>query len=185
MITAIVLAAGQARRFGECKQLAQIDGKPLLQHVLDTLRESKVDDVVVVLGAYENEIRQQIDFRGARIIVNPDYENGMSTSIRAGLRAIDSEAVFIVLGDQPFVRAGTYDVLIDEYRRTRAIAVMPTFNGARGNPVLIDKSLFPELMQIQGDIGAKAILAKHEIAKVAVDDRGVITDIDTKTTHVA
>ncbi len=179
MISAIVLAAGQSKRFGDCKQLAVVNGKPLLQHVLDTLRESKVDDVVVILGAYANEIRQQIEFRDERIVVNPDYEKGMSTSIQAGLRAIDSEAAFIVLADQPFVSARTYDVLIDEYRRSRPAAVMPTFNGFRGNPVLIDKSLFPELMEIRGDVGARAILARHEVAKVPVDDRGVLLDVDT------
>ncbi len=178
-LSAIVLAAGQAKRFGDCKQLARIDGKPLLQHVLDTLRESKVGDVVVILGAYANEIRQQIEFRNERIIVNPDYEKGMSTSIQAGLRAVDSEAAFIVLADQPFVTAKTYDLLIDEYRRSRPAAVMPTFNGFRGNPVLVDKSLFPEMMELRGDVGARAILGNHEVVKVPVDDRGVLLDVDT------
>ncbi|HSP16035.1 MAG TPA: NTP transferase domain-containing protein [Thermoanaerobaculia bacterium] len=179
MISAIVLAAGQAKRFGDCKQLLPINGKPLLQHVLDTLRQSKVDDVVVVLGAYANEIRQQIQFRDERIIANPDYEKGMSTSIQAGLRAIDSDAAFIVLADQPFVTAKTYDLLIDEYRRSRPKATIPTFNGFRGNPVLIEKSLFPEIMEIRGDTGARAIFGNHQVTKVPVDDRGVLIDIDT------
>lgn len=179
MISAIVLAAGQARRFGECKQLALVNGKPLLQHSLDTLRESRVDDVVVVLGAYANEIREQIQFRDERIVVNPDHEKGMSTSIQAGLRAIDSDATFIVLADQPFVAAKTYDVLIDEYRRSRAKVIIPAYNGFRGNPVLVDKSLFSEMMEIRGDIGCRAIFGNHEVTKVAVDDRGVLIDIDT------
>jgi xanthine dehydrogenase accessory factor len=177
MISAIVLAAGQSKRFGDCKQLSLVDGKPLLQHVLDTLRQSKVDDVVVILGAYADEIRRTIEFRDERIIANPDYEKGMSTSIQAGLRAIDSDAAFIVLADQPFVTAKTYDVLIDEYRRSRPSALIPTFNGFRGNPVLIDKSLFPEMMKLAGDTGARALL--RDAAKVAVDDRGILIDIDT------
>src|SRR5712691_1600002 len=87
MISAIVLAAGQATRFGQCKQLITLSGKALLQHVLDNLAQSKIDEVVVVLGARADEIREQIQFGTARVIMNPDYANGMSTSIQAGLRA--------------------------------------------------------------------------------------------------
>ncbi len=178
MISAIVLAAGQAKRFGECKQLARINGKPLLQHVLDTLRASRVDEVVVVLGAYANEIREAIEFRDETIVVNSDFANGMSTSIQAGLRAIEPDATFIVLADQPFVSAKTYDLMIDEYRRSRAKIIAPAFNGQRGNPVLIDKSLFAEAMELRGDVGFRAIFEKHGVDKVPVDDRGVVVDID-------
>lgn len=183
MISAIVLAAGQATRFGECKQLALLDGKPLLQHTLDGLAQSKVDDVVVVLGAYADQIRQKIAFGKARIAINPDYAEGMSTSLQTGLRAVpDSRAAVIVLGDQPFVASATIDGLIAEYRRKQASVVIPTYNGFRGNPVLVDASLFPEMMQIRGDIGCRAIFGDHAegIAKIAVDDRGIITDVDTR-----
>src|SRR5438445_384979 len=105
MISAIVLAAGQATRFGQCKQLMRLGEKALLQHVLDNLAQSKIDEVVVVLGARADEIREQIQFGTARVIMNPDYANGMSTSIQAGLRAIDAEAAMIVLADQPFAMA--------------------------------------------------------------------------------
>src|SRR5947209_19163537 len=88
-ISAILLAAGQATRFGRLKQLVLLGDKALLQHVLDNLAQSKIDDVVVVLGARADEIREQIQFGKARAIMNPDYANGMSTSIQAGLRAIN------------------------------------------------------------------------------------------------
>ena len=97
MISAIVLAAGQATRFGQCKQLIRLGEKALLQHVLDNLAQSKIDEVVVVLGARADEIREQIQFGKARVLLNPDYANGMSTSIQAGLRAINAEAAMIVL----------------------------------------------------------------------------------------
>ena len=179
MISAIVLAAGEAKRFGECKQLADVNGKPLLQHVLDTLRESNVDEVVVVLGAHAKEIRKRIAFGDERIVINPDYADGMSTSIQAGLSAIDSEAAFMVLADQPFLRATTYDRLIDEFRSRRAEIVVPTFGGVRGNPVLIANALFAEAIELRGDVGFRAIFANHEVTMVAVDDRGVLIDIDT------
>ncbi len=178
MISAIVLAAGEARRFGECKQLARVDGKPLLQHVLDHLHASKIGDVVVVLGANADAIRQEIRFDGARVVMNPDYADGMSASIQAGLRAIDSDAAMIVLADQPFVMPRTFDALADEYERTRAKAVIPTYNGFRGNPVIVDRSLFAEMMEIRGDIGCRAIFGNHTPHRVAVDDSGVILDID-------
>jgi molybdenum cofactor cytidylyltransferase len=183
MLSAIVLAAGQATRFGRCKQLVPLDGKPLLEHVLDTLRRSKVDDVVVVLGAHAEEIREQVRFDRERLILNHDYAEGMSTSIQAGLRALpaEAEAAMIVLADQPFVQPSTLDALCDEYRRSRAQVVLPTFNGFRGNPVLIDRSLFAEMKQIRGDTGCRAIFGDHaeSIVKVAVEDRGVVMDVDT------
>jgi xanthine dehydrogenase accessory factor len=181
MISAIILAAGQATRFGQCKQLVRLGDKPLLQHVLDNLARSKIDEVVVVLGARADEIREQIQFGKARTVFNPDYANGMSTSLQAGLRALSSgtKAALIVLGDQPFVTAATIDALVDEYARKKPSVVIPTYNGFRGNPVLVDASLFPEMMQIRGDIGCRAIFGDHTVTKVAVNDRGVVQDIDT------
>ncbi len=180
-VSAIVLAAGQATRFGRCKQLALIGDKPLLQHTLDHIGQSKVNDIVVVLGAHADEIRQKIRFGKQRVVFNPDYADGMSTSLHAGLRALhpSTTAAIIVLGDQPFVAATTIDALIDEYHRVRPSVVVPTYNGFRGNPVLVDASLFPEMMQIRGDIGCRAIFGDHQVTKVAVNDRGIVQDIDT------
>ena len=182
MISAIVLAAGQSTRFGRCKQLALVGDRPLLQHTIDQLAQSRVDDVIVVLGSQADEIRRSIRFGSARVIINPDYAEGMSTSLQAGLRALRaSEAALVVLGDQPFVTAATIVKLIAEYRRMKPSVVVPTYNGFRGNPVLVDASLFSEMMEIRGDIGCRAIFGDHadSIAKVAVDDPGVVRDIDT------
>lgn len=183
MISAIVLAAGQATRFGQCKQLMRLGDKTLLEHVLDNVNRSKVDDVVVVLGAHADEIQRQLHFDKERIVINPDFALGMSTSIQSGLRALPAaaDAAMIVLGDQPFVTSRTLDLLISEYQQKRPSVVVPTYNGFRGNPVLVDKSLFPEMMEIRGDIGCRAIFGDHPetISKVPVDDLGVVIDIDT------
>jgi molybdenum cofactor cytidylyltransferase len=181
MIAAIVLAAGQGTRLGKCKQLMPLDGKALLQHTLDHVNESGIDDVVVVLGAFAQEIQEQVRFDKARIVINPDFERGMSTSLQAGLRAIDrnAEAAVIALGDQPFVEAQTIDALLDEYRRSQSPIVVPTYNGQRGNPVLIDRSLFERALEIRGDVGFRAVFGKEDVAEVAVSDSGVIIDIDT------
>src|SRR4029077_7500559 len=115
----------------------------------------------------------------ARTVLNPDYANGMSTSIQAGLRAIDAEAAMIVLADQPFIAARTFDALIDEYRRVKPSILIPTFNGLRGNPVIVDRSLFAEMMEIRGDIGFRSIFGNHLVHALPVDARGVVQDIDT------
>ncbi len=181
MISAIVLAAGESTRFGRCKQLVPLGGKTLLEHVIDNVAQSDAGDLVVVLGAHAEEIRRRIDLSGKRVVVNSDYARGMSTSIQAGLRALSdaAEAAMIVLGDQPFVAPATMNRLIAEYRRTRAAAVVPTYHGGRGNPVIIDRALFGEMMDVRGDVGFRAILDRHAVTTVAVDDRGVIRDIDT------
>lgn len=181
MIPAIVLAAGQATRFGRCKQLMPLAGKPLLQHVLDNLRASQADEVVVVLGAHATEIRNGVRFDRERIVLNPDFAQGMSTSIQAGLRSLPeaAEAAMIVLADQPFVQPSTFDALIDGYRQSRAPVVLPTYNGQRGNPVIIDRALFAEMMSIRGDIGFRSLFGEHAMMTVPVDDHGVVTDVDT------
>ena len=181
MLSAIVLAAGQSARFGRCKQLLRIGGKPLLEHVLDYVRGADVDDVVVVLGASAEEIQREVRFERERIVVNPRYADGMSTSIQSALRALapESEAAMIVLGDQPFVATQTLDALIHAWRRTRAGIIVPTFGGARGNPVIVDRMHFAEMMEIRGDVGFRALFGRHAVATVDVDDRGILTDIDT------
>lgn len=183
MISAIVLAAGEATRFGQCKQLARLGDKTLLEHVLDNVNRSNVNHIVVVLGANAETVRSQIRFGKEKVVLNEQYSLGMSSSIQAGLRALPAraDAAVIVLADQPLVTWRTLNILIDEYRRRRPSVAIPTYKGFRGNPVLIDRSLFPEMMEIRGDIGCRAIFGDHpqEILKVAVDDPGIVSDIDT------
>jgi molybdenum cofactor cytidylyltransferase len=184
MISAIVLAAGQAARFGQCKQLMQLGDKTLIEHVLDTVNESAVDDIIVVLGAHADEIQRRVKFGRERIVLNAQYAEGMSTSIHAGLRALtpETEAAIIMLADQPFVTPQTVNRLAGEYRTRKALAIVPTYRGARGNPVLVDRSLFPEMLALRGDVGFRAIFEKHpdSIVKLPIDDVGIVTDIDTR-----
>lgn len=184
MIAAIVLAAGEASRFGQCKQLVRLGDKTLLEHVLQTVRETTIDDIVVVLGAHAEEIQNAVAFDRERVVMNPLYANGMSTSIHAGLRTLDgrAEAAVMVLADQPFIAPRTIDAIVSEYRRSGASIVIPTYRGARGNPVLVARKLFPDVMSIRGDTGLRSIFQRHasDILRVEVDDVGVVTDIDTQ-----
>ena len=183
-VTAIVLAAGMSTRMGAIKQLLHIGGKTLLENVLDNLGRTQVKDIIVVLGSSAEEIRQRVPLENVRVIINEAYRKGMGTSLRMGLSAINPEAVaaLVVLADQPFVRPDTIDHLIEQYRRQRPEIAIPMYRGFRGNPVLLDRSVFPELMSLTGDIGCRAIFGSHtdNLLKVPVEDIGVLLDVDTR-----
>ena len=140
---------------GSPKPLLSVGGRPLLEHVLAAVRGSHVDDIVVVLGHEADRVREGVSLDGARIVVNDAYENGMSTSIQAGVHAADprSDGFLIVLGDQPFVASATLDALIERRNGSGAEILIPTYEGRRGNPVLLDRSLSEEVETITGDQG--------------------------------
>ncbi len=182
-VAAIVLAAGEARRFGSPKQLAMWRGKPLLAHTVDAALTSAAQPVSVVLGAHANAVRAALGNRPVHIVENPRWQAGMSASLQAGLSALPQNvaAVVVVLADQPRVRADTITALIDRYQRTLAPLVAPTFNGKRGNPILIDRQFFAELMRVRGDVGARPVVQAHvaQMETVAVTDPAILHDIDT------
>jgi molybdenum cofactor cytidylyltransferase len=182
-VSAIVLAAGLSTRMGAVKPLVTVRGRMMLERVLSTLRESRVDGIIVVLGDSADLVQQSIMFGNATVVVNESYREGIASSLQTGLSHVTSsaEAALIVLADQPFLKAQTIDLLIDEYCANKSKIVLPTCNGIRGNPVLFDRSVFPELAQLTGDTGARAIFKRHlnTIAKVPVDDEGVLVDLDT------
>lgn len=183
MISALVLAAGGSSRMGEPKPLVSLGGQPVLSHVLDALARSRVDDTIVVLGAASDRVRREVSLTGVRSVENPRFAEGLSSSLRTGVAALapESDAFFVVLGDEPFVQPGTFDALIAARARTRARIVLPVYEGTRGNPVLIDRSLASEVDAITGDRGCRALRLRHpeETVEVPVDDPGVVIDLDT------
>lgn len=168
---------------GKPKQTLPIGGELMLQKVLDTFRKTKVDGIVVVLGAHEREVRRRVRFEREKVVSNPTYSKGMSGSLKVGIAAVGrhADAAIIALADQPFLSATTVDKLIDEYSDSRAPIVIPVYDGRRGNPVLFDKSVFPQLMKIRGDVGAKSVVENNSAAvlEVPVKDEGVVVDLDT------
>ncbi len=168
---------------GAPKPLVELDGRPLLAHVLDAVRASDVGETVVVLGFEADRVRSAVPLGEARVVVNPGFRDGMSSSLRAGVAALDpsSRAFFVVLGDAPFVRSSTYAALRAARARTGARIVLPTYRGVRGNPVLIDRTLETEVDRISGDRGCRALHQRHpeETVEVPVDDPGVVVDLDT------
>jgi molybdenum cofactor cytidylyltransferase len=188
MISAVVLAAGRSTRFGELKQLLKVGRTTLLETVVDGFLNSSVDEVVVVLGFRADDILANSKFRTARVVVNPDYEQGLGTSLRTGIDAIDpkANAAIVALGDQPLLAVKTIDSLIGKYSETHGPIVAPFYGRRRGNPVLFDRSLFSELKKLHGDEGAKTMIERlgENIVKVNVDDPGVVFDIDTERDYL-
>jgi molybdenum cofactor cytidylyltransferase len=183
-IGAVILAAGTSSRMGEAKQLLRLGEATVLDQVVNNVCGSSVDEIVIVLGHQAETIKQSIATKSLKVVVNESYGQGMGSSLRVGLSALPAEvgAALIVLADQPFVRSATFDQIIDHYQQTSAQIVIPTYKGFRGNPVLLDRSVFSEVMALQGDIGCRAIFGNHleGIVKVPVEDVGILLDLDSK-----
>lgn len=187
-IGAIILAAGRASRFGagadDSKVLARLDGKPLVRHVAEAALASRARPVVVVIGHAGAGVRAALDGLDATIVDNPHAASGMAGSLKAGVAALpaDCAGALILLADMPRVRARTLDALIAAYAAgdRRPDAVAPVFAGRRGNPVLLGRALFGAVAGLEGDVGARALLAEADVREIEVDDPGVSIDIDTR-----
>lgn len=185
---AVVLAAGSSTRLGEAKQLLNVDGMPLLARTLDVVRRSMLAHRIVVLGGYAAEVRSRVDFEGFDVVENPDYLSGQSTSMLAGLAAVPGNAAgaVVVLGDQPLLPPGLLDRMVAAFDPSLGVAVRPRYADGPGNPVLLGRALFPELMRIEGDVGAREVLAQHRDRIIELDLRGWPTprDVDTREDYL-
>lgn len=183
-VAAVVLAAGMSRRMGTPKQLLRIDGKTVLERTLENVRKSAIDEIVLVLGFAAEAVEKEISTQDIKVVRNAGYEQGMGTSLRAGIADVSdrTKAALIVLADQPFVQAATLNRLIEHHRAKKAQIVIPLFRGFRGNPVLLDRSIFPEMQALSGDVGCRALFGSHteNIHKLAVNDAGILQDIDSR-----
>src|SRR5271154_7044725 len=186
-VAAVILAAGKSTRMGEAKQLLRLGEGTVLGRTLENVRDAGLDQIVLVLGSSANTIRQHLHISAIadlEVVVNQNYDQGMASSLRVGLSSIDDrvDAALIVLADQPLIRPETFARIVDEYRRSTAQIVIPLYKGFRGNPVLLDRSVFADVMALEGDIGCRAIFGSHleGIVKVEVDDIGVLLDVDNK-----
>jgi molybdenum cofactor cytidylyltransferase len=168
-LTGVVLAAGASARMGRPKQLLPVGDRVLLQWIVDAALASHLDEVIVVLGHCAEEIRAALalpDGARARVVVNPDHAHGQSTSLLCGLRAADSrsQAVAILLGDQPFVTAELIDRLAESFLSADAVLARPVYpdaGGAPGHPVFLARRVWPQLEKLTGDRGARALIAAH------------------------
>lgn len=179
----IILAAGASSRMGRTKQLLPFKNTTLLGRVMENAARSRLHERIVVLGHDADHIIKALDFSGTRIVRNPDYALGQSTSLIKGLSAVSREiaGAMFLLADQPLVGPMLIDRILSAFEVSDAPIIIPFFQGRRGNPVIVDRSLFPRLSLLTRDTGARDLFREYEsaIVKVPVDDPAVVTDIDT------
>jgi len=170
---------------GRPKQMLAWQGKTLLRHVLENLIHSNADEIILVLGHEAEAIRKSLTEFQIKIVINPDYQQGMASSLRQGLLAMNptSEAFLVLLADQPGIGPEIMNHMIREFQQAnpkRGI-VRPVYRGLRGHPVLISVRYLQEALQLRGDVGARQILMNHpeDILEIDVDQDVILKDIDT------
>jgi CTP:molybdopterin cytidylyltransferase MocA len=180
VIGGLVLAAGGSTRFGgRPKQLAVLDGRPLLEHVLIAMSSAPLDRVAVVLGAQASEVVDGVPLHGAEAVVCEDWASGMGASLRAGVEALsDCDAVAVALGDQPRLSADAIARVVSQ-RGADELAVRATYGGVPGHPILLERTLLSRVDELHGDAGARELLHGVPIREVACDGLGSPDDIDT------
>ena len=181
----VILAAGSSSRFGVPKQLAQYNGKTLLQHVIDEARTADPICIAVVTGANENEISSSIANNKVKLIFNKDWAKGMATGIVAGVNAMnqidkDVDKIIIAVCDQPFVSSALFNQLDRVQKETGKSIIASSYAGTMGTPVLFTRKYFDQLLRLTGDTGAKQILRDHKEDVATVDFPEGVIDIDTK-----
>lgn len=178
-----MLAAGLSSRYGKPKQLATIRGKSLIQNAVDIANGSSSDYVYVVLGNKSSEIMENLRLGRAEVLLNKNYRNGLSSSLRTSIRnlPLDCTEVVLMVADQPFLLSKHIDRLINAIRRKKAPLASLAFEGEPRNPALFTRRLFPILMKVKGDKGAREVVREHrsEAALINIGDPFVFVDVDT------
>lgn len=164
-VAAVILAAGSSSRLGRLKQLEPWGHETLLGHVVEAVRTYEVDEIWVVLGAHSEEILDRVDLEGCAVVENPEWAEGIASSLRVGLDALiqlsRAEAALIIIGDQPDVEPEVVAALLDTFSRSGLPVAIPKYRYTWGNPVVVDRSLWPRLMSLEGDEGAQRLFQAH------------------------
>ncbi|MBI3872281.1 MAG: nucleotidyltransferase family protein [candidate division Zixibacteria bacterium] len=184
MIAGLILAAGQGKRLGQVKPLLTHDHATLLRMVVERMRASALDHLIVVLGHEASKIVQKISIGGLKIVINGEHRMGLSSSLQRGLARMPPrcQAVMVALADMPLVTTATINTLISEYNKGKKGIVVPVYNHQRGHPVIIDLKYLEFLLALRGDVGAKSVLEAHpkDVHEVPIDSDEVLIDVDTR-----
>ena len=182
MIAAVVLAAGLSRRMGQAKLLMPVGGRAIVRYVVESVLAGGVDLVWVVTGPDVEPIEAALAGLEVQIAVNPAPEEGQASSLRAGIAALPAsvDAVLIALGDQPSLAPSIIPALLAARRTSPKLIVAPRYRDGQGNPVLFKREIFPELLRLTGDQGARPIIQKEPTRVEWVElDLPMPPDVDT------
>jgi molybdenum cofactor cytidylyltransferase len=182
-IAAVVLAAGRSTRFGANKLVAELGGKPIVRWVVEAALGSTASPVLVVTGHQHAQTRGALTGLDVVFVHNPDYAQGLSTSLKAGIAAVPPAVAgaLVLLGDMPQIATAHLDRLIVAFRDESGAVVVPTHAGKRGNPVLWPRAYFEDMLRLKGDAGAKRLLAAHasRVREVDLGTGAIFLDVDT------
>ncbi|MFY9553688.1 MAG: nucleotidyltransferase family protein [Blastocatellia bacterium] len=182
MISAILLAAGESRRMGEFKQLLGFHDKTFVEHCVDNLLAARLDEVVVVTGHRESEVRAALGDRPVRFVKNPQYRSGMSSSIKSGFLALSegTKACVLALVDQPHIGTEVIDSLIETHETSNSLVTIPRYEGKNGHPIVLDLSLKEEILSMDPAKGLRQVVAANRgrIVHVEVSNGAVLEDFD-------
>ncbi|HLK29765.1 MAG TPA: nucleotidyltransferase family protein [Puia sp.] len=187
----IILAAGSSTRFGKPKQLLNYKGRKLIQHIISIASESVANKTIVVLGAHHELISPQIEMNEkVHVFINEEWNEGIASSIRAGLKKLQiinpaSDGAILSVCDQPFITTQLLNDLIAEKNQSQKNIVACEYENTMGIPVLFDKTLFPDLMELKGDTGAKKIIMQHKSVTATISFPLGNIDIDTSEEYQA
>ena len=185
-IQGLVLAAGLSSRCGTNKLLMPAEGSAIIERTVRTLIKANLAGITVVLGSCSEEIKKVLNGYSLQFIYNPDYKDGMSTSLQAGINAISQDpgidAVLIMLGDMPLIRDNTVKDLMTAYQTKRPVIIVPRCQGQPGHPVIFDRTVFPAVNLISGDRGAREIIncRAEQVLFIDSNDPGILIDLDTR-----
>jgi len=191
-VDALVLAAGQSSRMPSNKMLLKLAGKSVIQHTIDNILSSRLENVKVVIGNQKDEIKSQLNNYQIDFVENDNYFLGMSTSIKAGIDHLMQnegmpDAVMVFLGDMPFIKPETINQILVAYNKGKNELVAPVYDGRRGHPVLFGEQCFNILRGLSGDSGAKSIFNNPSLnkVKIKVNDPAIHIDIDCWDDYLA
>jgi molybdenum cofactor cytidylyltransferase len=182
VIAGIVLAAGLSRRMGRAKMLMPVDGRAIIRHAVESVLAGGVDSVWVVTGPDVEPVEAALAGLAVQIVVNPAPEEGQASSLRAGIAALPAsvDAVLIALGDQPALAPSIIPALLAARRTSPKLIVAPRYRDGQGNPVVFKREIFPELLRLTGDQGARPIIQKEPARVEWVElDLPMPPDVDT------
>ena len=182
-VDAVVLAAGKSQRMGRLKQLLPFGGRTVVQTVVDMLQSVEVGEIVVVLGHHAGDVGQVLA-GSARCVVNPEYEEGMFTSVLMGLNALNpnAEGMLLLLGDQPQIQNSVVKMVLDRFSSTDKGIVIPEVLGKHGHPIIIDVHRYGEAIRsLDGSQGLKPVVRgfPEDTEIVTIDDESILRDLDT------
>ena len=182
MLAAIILSGGASSRMGSPKALLPYQGRPFLEHLLDVARNPRIGIRRVVLGAHAEPITSAIPLSPGEIVINPDWQSGQLSSIRAGIRSLPAgtDGILLCLIDHPLISTTLVDGLIDQFYATRAPIVLPVFEGKKGHPVIFSSSLYRELERAPDDIGARSVVWAHskEVSEYPTLEEGCVLNLN-------